>query len=133
MLSETETSPGPDTVAFDIGRRLPDERTCVVTVEGALDLSGAPRLKWMLVEALDAGCSQLVVDLSGATLVDASALGALIRVNRRIGPDAQLAIACGQPELLHVFKASGLGHMFAILPTVEEALAQVSRETANAG
>jgi anti-sigma B factor antagonist len=133
MLSQAEMSDRPDPVAFDIGRRLPDERSCVITVEGDLDLAGAPRLKWMLVEALDAGCSQLVVDLSRTTLVDATALGALIGVNTGIEPDARLAIACAQPDVLRVFKASGLDRAFAILPTVDEALAHVSKEATRAG
>lgn len=64
MPSRAAIQDPPKAVAFDIGRSLPDEQTCVVVVEGRLDLAGAPRLKWMLLEAYEAGCSQLVVDLS---------------------------------------------------------------------
>lgn len=133
MPSRAAIQDPPKAVAFDIGRSLPDEQTCVVVVEGRLDLAGAPRLKWMLLEAYEAGCSQLVVDLSRATLVDATAVGALIGVRSGIDSDARLAIACSQPRLLRVFKASGMDRAFAIFATVDGALAHVRKQVARAG
>jgi anti-sigma B factor antagonist len=123
----------PEVVEFDLGRSLPDEQTCVVVVEGGLDLAGAPRLKWMLLEAFEAGCSQLVVDLSRATLVDATAVGALVGVKNSIHADTRLAIACSQPRLLRVFQISGMDRTFAIFATVDAALAHVRKQVAHAG
>ena len=133
MPSRAAIEDPPSPVAFDLGRSLPDEQTCVVVVEGGLDLAGAPRLKWMLLEAYEAGCSQLVVDLSRATLVDATALGALIGVRSSIEGDLRLAIACSQPRLLSVFKASGINREFAIFANVDAALAHVRKQVIHAG
>jgi len=133
MPSRVATPDPRNAVAFDLGRSLPDEQTCVVVVEGGLDLAGAPRLKWMLLEAFEAGCSQLVVDLSRATIVDATAVGALVGVRNSIDDDTRLAIACAQPQVLSVFQAAGLDRAFRIVPTVEAALANVRKQVARAG
>ena len=50
--------------AFEIVQRELDEHTCAIEVEGELDLSTAPRLKWMLLDAMQAGYSLVVLDLS---------------------------------------------------------------------
>ena len=65
MLTTANTSsPEPFTGAFGIIQSQPDERTSVVALEGELDLGRAPSLKWALVDAVDAGYKQLVVDLT---------------------------------------------------------------------
>jgi anti-sigma B factor antagonist len=94
----------------------------VISVEGELDLSTAPRLKWMLIDALEAGHSQLVVDLSLATFMDSTALGVLVGVRRRLDGDARLAIVCMQPKVLRIFEFAGMDGAFAIFPTPDEAL-----------
>jgi anti-sigma B factor antagonist len=96
----------------------------VVSVEGELDLSTAPRLKWMLVDALEAGRSQLVVDLSLASFMDSTALGVLVGVNRSLDGGG-LAIVCARPEVLKTFELSGVDRLFAIFPTLDEALASL--------
>ena len=72
------------------------------------------------------------MDLSGATLLDAAAVSALVGVNTH-SDDARLAIACAQPDMLRVFETSGLDHSFAILATADDALAHVRKEAAHAG
>lgn len=95
----------------------------MISVEGDLDLSTAPRLKWMLVDSLEMGESRLVVDLSLATFIDSTALSVLVGVTRKLEVDARLAIVCVRPNVLKIFEFSGLDGMFAIFPTLDEALA----------
>ena len=64
LTSANTSSPEAFTGAFGIIQSQPDERTSVVALEGELDLGRAPSLKWALVDAVDAGYKQLVVDLS---------------------------------------------------------------------
>ncbi|HTD57948.1 MAG TPA: STAS domain-containing protein, partial [Solirubrobacteraceae bacterium] len=95
MTSQEKTSNGqPSSTTFGISHSELDKRTSVISVEGELDLSTAPRLKWMLVDALEGGHSLLVVDLTSATFMDSTALGVLIAVKRRLEGDARMAIVC---------------------------------------
>jgi anti-sigma B factor antagonist len=131
MLRRVNTSNSlqPGTTAFAILRRELDERTSVISVEGELDLSTAPRLKWMLIDSLEAGSSQLVVDLSLTTFMDSTALGVLVGANRRLDPSARLAIVCPRENVLQIFEFSGIDGAFSIYPTLDEALAYVCGHT----
>jgi anti-sigma B factor antagonist len=135
MLRRVHTSNRSQTTSrpFGIIRRELDRRTSVISIEGELDLVTAPRLKWMLIDALEAGHEELVVDLSLATFMDSTALGVLVGVNRSLGVDARMAIACPRSNVLKIFEFSGLDGMFMIYPTVEKALAYTRGHTARAG
>jgi anti-sigma B factor antagonist len=135
MLSRVDTtsnrSQQPTTSRpFAIFRRELDRRTSVVSIEGELDLATAPRLKWTLIEALQAGHEQLVLDLSLATFMDSTALGVLVGVDRGLGVDARMAIVCPQSAVLKIFELSGLDGVFVICSTVDEALAYTRGHTA---
>jgi len=123
----------PSAASFAITARELDARTSAVSVEGELDLTTAPRLKWMLVDAIQGGRTRLVLDLSLTTFMDSTALGVLVVVNRNLGAGAALAIACPNANVLRIFELSGMDGAFAIFPTLEEALAQVSSASAGSG
>jgi anti-anti-sigma factor len=120
------------TVEFGITCRELDERTNVISVEGDLDLSTAPRLKWMLLDSLQEGRDRIVLDLSLTCFMDSTALGVLVVVNRRLAADARLGVACDRPAVLRIFELSGMDGAFAIFPTLEEALAYVHAPAAGA-
>jgi anti-sigma B factor antagonist len=125
MLSPVD---GPDTSqpttgTFGITQHELDKRTSVIEVEGELDLSTAPRLKWMLVDSLKAGRCQLVIDLSLATFMDSTALGVLVGFNRGVDAGTRLAIVCTRPNILKIFELSGLDRAFVVYSTLDEALA----------
>jgi anti-sigma B factor antagonist len=135
MLSpaDTTTNPEPFTGAFGIIQSQPDERTSIVALEGELDLGRAPSLKWALIDSLDAGCKQLVIDLSQVRFMDSTALSVLVGVNRNLDSDARMAIVCVNTNVLKIFELSGMDGAFAIFPTVDEALAHVRGNTARIG
>jgi anti-sigma B factor antagonist len=134
MPSRVDTSnrSRPSSTQFGILQRELDKRTSVVSVEGELDLNTAPRLKWMLIDALEAGHSQLVVDLSLATFMDSTALGVLVGVKRSLDVGARLAIVCTRTTVLKIFEFSGLDGAFAIFPTLDEAHAYTRGHIAKA-
>jgi anti-sigma B factor antagonist len=124
MPNRIETNPSqPSPPTFGIFQRKLDTHTSVISVEGELDLSAAPRLKWMLIDALEAGHSELVVDLSLATFIDSTALSVLVGVTRRLDVGARLVIVCARLSVLRIFEFAGLDGAFAIFPTLDEALA----------
>jgi anti-sigma B factor antagonist len=120
----THASPPP----FAINRRELDEQTSVIAVEGELDLSSAPNLKWMLVDQLQAGYGRLVLDLSLVTFMDSTALGVLVGVDRSLGADERLAIACPQRDVMRILELTGLDGTFRIFQTLEEAVTYARAE-----
>jgi anti-sigma B factor antagonist len=119
--------------AFAIYKRDLDERTSVISVEGELDLSTAPRLKWMLLDSLQGDGGQVVADLSRVTFMDSTALGVLVGVQRNLAVDARLAIVCTSENVLQIFEFSGIDSAFAIFPTLDQALVHVRSQVARAG
>ena len=134
MLKRSDTSVSHASLRpFAIYKRELDGRTSVVAVEGELDLSTAPRLKWMLLDSLESEGAQVVADLSLVDFMDSTALGVLVGVQRKLAADARLAIVCTSEKVLQIFQFSGIDSAFAIFPTLEDALAHVRSQTAQAG
>jgi anti-sigma B factor antagonist len=127
----TDSAPAK-AASFAVERRELDGRTSVIAVAGELDLTTAPQLKWTLVDALDEGCSCLVVDLSATTFMDSTALGVLVGVNRALDAGASLTIVCATASVLRIFELSGVDGVFAISATLEQALAAPDRRAAQA-
>lgn len=127
MLSRSKTSSFSQShaTAFGIWQRELDGRTTLIAVKGELDLSTAPRLKWMLIDSLQTRPGGLVLDLSLATFMDSTALGVLVGVKRKLGGDERLAIVCPRTDVLKIFEFAGMDEAFAIFPTLDEALADV--------
>jgi anti-sigma B factor antagonist len=134
MLTTADTSSqdGPS-AAFGIIQSQPDERTSVVALEGELDLGRAPSLKWALVDSVDAGYKQLIVDLTRVRFMDSTALSVLVGINRSLDVGARLAIVCVNTNVLKIFELSGMDGAFAIFPTLDQAIAHVQGLTARTG
>jgi anti-sigma B factor antagonist len=132
MLRHADKTDAPvaTPVEFGIIRHELDDRTSLISVEGELDLSSAPQLKWTLLDSLDSGRDQLVLDLSLSTFMDSTALGVLIGVNRSLDIGGRMAIACPRTDVLHIFELSGMDSAFAIFATLGEALAYIQRDPA---
>jgi anti-sigma B factor antagonist len=124
MLKRVDTSSDQPSkpIEFGIIESEIDELTSVVAVQGELDLTTAPRLKWMLHDLLEAGRTRQVVDLTDTTFMDSTALGVLVGVNRSLGEGARLAIVCSRTNVLKIFELSGMDGVFTIVPTLDEAL-----------
>src|ERR1700756_1679719 len=109
-----------------------DQTTSVVAVTGELDLTTAPRLKWMLHDLLEAGRANQVGDLTETTFMDSTALGVLVGINRSLGEGMRLLIVCSRPNVLKIFELSGMDGVFTIVPTLDEALQHARGQAAKA-
>lgn len=98
----------------------------VVSVEGEHDIYTAPALRERLDEALHKGIG-IVVDLTGATFVDSSVLGALLDARRRALDDAQgFAVCVGalvEPGVRRILDITGLVPVLPVLEGREAAVA----------
>lgn len=133
MSTRSEHFDPPGSATFAIRQRELGERTTLLAVEGELDLSTAPRLKWELIDLLGTVPRALVLDLSLTTFMDSTALGVLVGVRRGMELGQRLAIVCSRSDILKIFEFAGLDEMFSIFPTLEEALGDVRRPAAPSG
>src|ERR1700733_1303574 len=110
------------TSTFAISQRDVDERTCLVAVEGDLDLATAPQLKRTLVELLDKGYDRYVIDLSRLTHMDSMGLGVLVGFGRRLEGSAHMALACLPATQRRLLEMTGVDACFDSFGSLDEAL-----------
>lgn len=105
---------------------LVDDHTAVVGLAGDLDLWSAPHLKTVLCDLLAAGQTRLVLDLAHVNFMDSTALGVMVGIHRRLGPEDRVAIAAPTPPVLRIFELSGLSTGFRVFATREAAVSYVT-------
>jgi len=95
----------------------------VVTVFGELDLVSAPAFRARLYQEIDLGARSFVVDLTGVDFIDSTALGALVGALKRARESGgEIALTCPHERLLSVFRITALDRVFALRPTLSEAV-----------
>lgn len=90
----------------------PDGRT-VLALRGEVDIESSPRLRTALTEHL-AGSAGLVLDVSGAVLIDAAGLRVLTAAQRRSAELGRPAITLRgvRPLFAKTLHITGLDHLF---------------------
>ena len=95
----------------------------ILKATGRLDMVAAPQFKDLVVAAVSADKTPVVIDLSGVDFMDSSGLGALIsglRATRQTGSDLRIAGATSQ--VLSVLKMTNIDRILPPYPDVAEAL-----------
>jgi anti-sigma B factor antagonist len=109
--------------AFAITDRQVDGETHLVAVTGEIDLFTAPEFKQRMSAPIDAGRSNLVVDLTATTFIDSSSLGVLIGAHRRLKlRGGTLVVVCDNDAIVKTFRITGLDGVFKLVSSVDEAL-----------
>lgn len=124
-------------IPFAFSLRQLDARTSVIALEGDLDLSSAPRLRWALLDLRDNGQRQIIVDLSPATFMDSTALGVLLSFRRTLGPEGTLRLAAPNPTIMKLFEMTHVSKNLDLFPSVDAAIDGLDRvpsdETSDSG
>ncbi|WP_210528579.1 STAS domain-containing protein [Rubellimicrobium arenae] len=94
--------------------------------ETRLDAARAPALREELLRHIDAGHSQIVLDLSKTDFLDSSGLGALVSAVKRLGSKGTLAIAGAQGAVTRLFSLTRMDRVFALHPSVDAAVTQLA-------
>ncbi len=112
---------------FTITRAHLTEGIVELTVAGEVDLLAAPFLKEELADAIDSGARHVIVNLSAATFVDSTTLGALMGASGRIRKDGgALVIVCSNPQIRTIFEITRLDKAFGIFEDTDEAVAHLA-------
>ncbi len=98
----------------------------VVVVRGEHDIYTAPTLRDRLEEALGASPTGVIVDLSAATFLDSSILGALLEARRQALERGLGYVVClgeePEPGVQRILEITGLVPVFPVVKSREEAL-----------
>ena len=114
---------------FSLSEENIDDQRHVVAVTGEIDLFTAPELKAVLSEAVEAGRTRIVVDLTETSFLDSTALGVLIGAVKRLrSRDGALTIVNTDANIAKTFEITGLDQIFTIRPTRDEAVAALDAE-----
>lgn len=111
---------------FRIDEERPRREVVVLAVHGDVDLHVEGELRNRLSTAIDDGPA-LVVDLSGVSFVDSTALGVLLGGMKRLrAKGGRLRLVVPRGEVRRIFEVTLLDRVFALDTTRDEAVAAVA-------
>lgn len=109
--------------AFEISHAL-EGHACVARLSGDIDTAIVPELRTDLEQSIEAGCVNLVLDLSEVTYVDSSALGLLVWLDHRLRPcDGRVLLAGANPDVSRILEISGLAAFSASIAISDDVAA----------
>src|ERR687884_1965802 len=111
---------------FDINTEQLGDSAYVISLSGEVDLYTAPEFKQQLLEVINQGAKEVVVDFSNTTFIDSTTLGVLVGGVKRLRTnDGQLSLVCSDRNITKIFEITGLDRVFTIYPTRDAAVAKV--------
>jgi len=113
-------------VNFDIKTEFLGDDSYVISLAGEVDLYTAPEFKQQLLEVIQQGAKQVVVDFTDTTFIDSTTLGVLVGGVKRLRTnDGQLSLVCSDRNITKIFEITGLDRVFTIYPTRDEAVTKL--------
>jgi anti-anti-sigma factor len=102
-----------------------DDDVVILVAGGEIDYAASPKFRERIAEAIGAGM-RLVVDLSPATFVDSTAIGALVGAAMRLREHGggSLAVVCSEENelVLRTFDIAGVTALIPLYRSREAAL-----------
>lgn len=82
----------------------------------------APKLREKLIQTVEEGRYQIIVNLENVAFMDSTGLGTLVGGLKRVKEhEGKLALVCSNRPVLRVLTITGLNNVFPIHNSVEEA------------
>jgi anti-anti-sigma factor len=95
----------------------------IARLEGELDIATTPTLRERLLGVFRPGVRLLIIDLSGVSFCDVSALAVLVGTQRRAtGLGVTVRLASPRPQMAKLLRVTGLDQCFTIYATLDDAL-----------
>ena len=99
----------------------------VLTLRGEIDVYTAPRMRQAIVDLVDAGSLNVVIDMDKVDFLDSTGLGVLVEGLKRVRTrGGTLSIVITQDKILKIFDITGLMKAFDVYASVDEAVAAAS-------
>ncbi len=114
-------------IDFGLVDEAVDDTTHVVSLQGEIDASTAPRLGSCLFGLADEGMRAVVVDLSEVTFMDSTGIGVLLNAMGHFsGRHGKLVLVCPTARVLRPFEVTGLVGHLTIAASREKALGDLA-------
>ena len=107
-----------------------------IQIDGEIDLATCPLLQAILVDLVDRGCQQLIVDLERVSFLDCAGIRVLVDARRRVhGHGGSVRLVRPRPPVWRVLALTGMTELFPIDTSLGEPLATepVGPEDASVG
>jgi anti-sigma B factor antagonist len=101
----------------------------VLKVDGDIDLATVPALEAAIDEALTTKPTGLVIDLSEVGFLASAGLQTLVATHHNVSESAQFAVVANSAATSRPIQLTGLDQIFALYPTLDEALSAVERNS----
>lgn len=103
-------------------------QTDIIVVRPGVDrltALNAKTFKDEVVDLIEGGASQLVIDFSEVSFLDSSGLGALVGVLKRIGVRGELLVCGLNQDVAQMFKICRMDSVFSLYPDVNAAVQSI--------
>ncbi len=95
----------------------------VLALRGEIDVYTAPRMRQAIVDLVDAGSLNIVVDMDKVDFLDSTGLGVLVEGLKRVKTrNGTLSLVVTQDKILKIFDITGLNKAFPIHASLDDAL-----------
>ena len=102
----------------------------VLSISGELDIYTLPKVKQAAEMLMERGIRQMVLNLSGLSHLDSTAIGFLVQLDRRLKAErGMLCLSSPTPEVFEIFRVTRSDRLFKFGNTVTEAIAGLNSST----
>ena len=117
---------------FELLEEQLDSNTRVISVSGEIHVTTAPEFSQRLNDAIAAGTTGVVIDMSGVEFIDSTGLSVLLNGLRRVTrANGRLSLVVSNPTVLRLFEITRLDSTFDIQSTRDAALTRVQDGAGN--
>jgi anti-sigma B factor antagonist len=97
----------------------------IISLRGEIDVYTAPRLRQALIDLVEGGSKDIVVDMDKVDFLDSTGLGVLVGGLKRVkSNDGEMKLVVTQDRIMKIFDITGLAKVFPMFGSLDEAVGQ---------
>ncbi|MFT5520696.1 MAG: anti-sigma B factor antagonist [Enterobacterales bacterium] len=99
----------------------------VISPVGRLDTNTSPDAERLIVDAIDSGEKNVVMDYTSTEYISSAGLRVVLKTAKLLKPKGGVIVVCnGNEQITEVFEISGFNGMVASFNSLEEAVSSLS-------
>lgn len=92
-----------------------------------IDASNSSAFKGRILDLINEGNRDIVLDLSGVDFIDSSGLGAIISSLKTLGDEGDLVLCGIRDSVMNLFRLTRMNRVFKIFPDEKEGISALSK------